>query len=106
MRREYNNASAVVESFTEKLTTQNFNNLSEDISIDSLRNNNLTPEKYNEKYRNIFLGIHAKNIKVTDLNIKRHKPTGRYTFSYNLTMDTSLGKMKRQSYHGFLIKKK
>ncbi|MDH2449296.1 penicillin-binding transpeptidase domain-containing protein (plasmid) [Priestia megaterium] len=105
MRREYNNASAVVESFTEKLTTQNFNNLSEDISIDSLRNNNLTPEKYNEKYRNIFLGIHAKNIKVTDLNIKRHKPTGRYTFSYNLTMDTSLGKMKRQSYHGFLIKK-
>lgn len=98
-------ATKVAKSFTTTIQQQKFDAVPNYVTNQSLKNNEFTKEQLISKYNNIFKGIEAHDIKITDINVKKKKKREKnYTFTYKLTMNTSLGALKQQYYNGVIVK--
>lgn len=92
---------AVLKKFTAMLTRQDFTKLDTVLASDAKDNSDFKTEDIITKYQNVYEGISAENIKVKKVNIKKGK--NGYTFSYQLSLMTSLGELKDMSYEGKLM---
>lgn len=96
-------AEKTANKFTKVLTKQQYDQLPSLVSNHAIKKYNYTKQSLIDKYTNIFNGIGAENIKVSDMSISKIK-NGKFQFSYKLNLTTSLGKMPTLSYKGKLVK--
>ena len=96
-------AEIMVGKFTKVLIEQKYDQLPSLVSNDSLKKYNYNKQSLVDKYTNIFNGIGAEKIKISNMTISKIK-NGQYQFSYKLNLTTSLGKMPTLSYKGKVIK--
>ncbi|MFS0657040.1 penicillin-binding transpeptidase domain-containing protein [Bacillus sp. 179-C3.3 HS] len=95
-------ALQAAQSFTKQIEKQDFTKLSDEVTSASLKANDFSKEQLAEKYDNIFSGIGAYDLKVSNLNVEKQDKGNGYEFSYDVTMKTSLGKLNKLSYSGVL----
>lgn len=87
----------VINKFASILNKQNFEDLSGILDRDSLKKTDFSADEVAEKYKNVYGGISASNVKIDDLKFdKKNKDS----FTYNLKMSTSLGQIKDLKYSG------
>lgn len=96
-------AEKQAQKFVKVLTQQQYDRLPSLVSNDSIKKYNYTNQSLIDKYTNIFNGIGAENIKISDMSVSKAK-NGQFQFSYKLNLTTSLGKMPTLSYKGKLVK--
>lgn len=102
---EFKTASKVAENFTNTIKNQNFEALPKLVTKQSLKNNEYTEDELISKYDNIFSGIEASKITISDVSVtKKEEDELDYKFSYKLTMNTSLGPLDEQNYSGVISK--
>lgn len=89
----------VINKFASILNKQDFDDLSGIIDKDSLKKIDFTTDEVIEKYKNVYGGISASNVKIDDLKFDKNN---KDEFSYNLKMSTSLGQIKDLKYSGQL----
>ncbi|MGM0239663.1 penicillin-binding protein PBP4(5) [Enterococcus sp. AZ103] len=82
-----------ITAFTKALKNQNYDQLSNYITIDAKTQKNYSKKAVNEKYQAVFTGIGANNVKISDIKIKGDD------FSYELSFSTGLGSLKN-NYSG------
>lgn len=91
----------VVQTFIKDLNKQSYDALPKLFTSDTEKQSGMTQEEAVKKYQNVYGAIEAKNLTTKDLQVaKKSKDT--YSFSYKLTMTTSLGEIKDLSYKGTL----
>ncbi|URZ86795.1 penicillin-binding transpeptidase domain-containing protein [Floricoccus penangensis] len=87
----------VINKFASILNKQDFEDLSGILDKDSLKKIDFSADEVAEKYKNVYGGISASNVKINDLKFdKKNKDS----FTYNLKMSTSLGQIKDLKYSG------
>ncbi|EUJ33200.1 penicillin-binding family protein [Listeria floridensis FSL S10-1187] len=91
-------ARQIAEDFTTDLKKADYKKLSETMSVKSLKSYNFTAEKVADKYETVYGGIGVKDISVKNLEVKPGKNSRTYDLSYELSMRTSLGKLRTQKY--------
>ncbi len=95
---------AAVASFTDYLKKEKFDKLPDVLVVSQSDKKVYSTKKIVEKYQNIFGGIGVSKLSIK--NIKIAKKSGKeYTFSYSLTMNTSLGELKNLHYSGTITQK-
>lgn len=97
-------AQKAVEDYTQALEKQDYSAMSKMVTTASLEKIGYTKEQMIERYENIYGGIGASNIKVSDIKKEKGTDAGNYQVSYTVDMVTSLGQLKKQTYKTTLEK--
>ncbi|MGE6631678.1 penicillin-binding transpeptidase domain-containing protein [Bacillus sp. NPDC077027] len=91
-----------VKSFTQNIEKKSYTKLADNVTASSLKTNDFTKKQLTEKYNNIFNGIGATDINVSNVKVEKQEKSNQYTFTYDMTLTTSLGKLSKQSYQGLI----
>ncbi|WP_239257147.1 penicillin-binding protein PBP4(5) [Listeria ilorinensis] len=102
-RSEAKDAEAAGEAFTDLLVKEKYDQLGGMVTSKSLQDAGFTKAAMQEKYQTVYDGIGVKNLKVSNLKTTEDKD-GRYQLSYDLDMETSLGKLRTQKYQTTISK--
>ncbi|MBC1398648.1 penicillin-binding protein PBP4(5) [Listeria fleischmannii] len=97
-------AKNAAEEFTNQLAAQKYTQLGDQVTSKSLKDLGFTKKEMEEKYETIFNGLGVKNIKVSNLNVTPGENSHSYQLTYDLNMQTSLGKLKTQNYKSTISK--
>ncbi|EMG29358.1 penicillin-binding protein [Listeria fleischmannii 1991] len=97
-------AKDAAEEFTNQLAAQKYTQLGDQVTSKSLKDLGFTKKEMEEKYETIFNGLGVKNIKVSNLNVTPGENSHSYQLTYDLNMQTSLGKLKTQNYKSTISK--
>lgn len=97
-------AKNAAEEFTNQLAVQKYTQLGDQVTSKSLKDLGFTKKEMEEKYETIFNGLGVKNIKVSNLNVTPGENSHSYQLTYDLNMQTSLGKLKTQNYKSTISK--
>ncbi|MDT2522886.1 penicillin-binding protein PBP4(5) [Enterococcus raffinosus] len=98
--QEKKQGEKTVQSFVKDLQKGNYQDMTKNLNADSVKKSGYSTKSVAEKYQSIFTGISASNIKMSDLTIDK-KGSG-YQFSYQLSVNTGFGQLKKQKYTGTL----
>ncbi|MHC5281112.1 penicillin-binding protein PBP4(5) [Listeria kieliensis] len=99
-------AKRVAESFTTNLKEGKYKQLAQDVTTDSLKEVGFTKKRLQEKYQVVYGGVGVQDITVKNLKVKPGANSRIYDLSYELSMRTSLGKLKTQTYKTTISKAK
>ncbi|WP_311772350.1 penicillin-binding protein PBP4(5) [Listeria rocourtiae] len=91
-------ANEAAENFTTNIKKQNFTKLSDDVTKESLKTSGFTAQEMEAKYKTVYTGIDARDIKVSDLKVAHDDAKNNYKLTYSLEMTTTLGEMAKQKY--------
>ncbi|EUJ20588.1 penicillin-binding transpeptidase domain-containing protein [Listeria aquatica] len=91
-------AERTAESFTTNLKKGHYDKLAEDVTKDSLKESQFSQKQLQEKYQAVYGGVGVQDITVKNLKVKPGANSRIYNLSYELSMRTSLGKLKTQRY--------
>ncbi|AQY49874.1 penicillin-binding protein [Listeria weihenstephanensis] len=92
-------ANAAAENFTTNIKKENFTKLSDDVTKKSLKSSGFTADEMETKYKTVYTGIDARDIKVADLKVTYDDAKKNYKLAYSLEMTTTLGKLAKQKYN-------
>ncbi|MDM5297184.1 penicillin-binding transpeptidase domain-containing protein [Bacillus pumilus] len=95
-------ALQAAESFTKRIEKKDFTKLADQVTSASLKANDFSKKQLAEKYDNIFNGIGAYDLDVSNIKVEKQDKENGYQFSYDVSMKTSFGKLTKQSYRGVL----
>lgn len=95
-------ALQAAQSFTKQIEKKDFTKLADQITSSSLKANDFSKKQVAEKYENIFSGIGAYDLNVSNVKVEKQDKENRYQFTYDVAMKTSLGKLTKLSYKGVL----
>ncbi|OFI50542.1 penicillin-binding protein [Floricoccus tropicus] len=87
----------VINKFVSILNEQDFEDLSVILDKDSLKKIDFSTDEVIEKYKNVYGGITASNVKLSNL---KFDGKNKDKFTYTLNMNTSLGQLKDLKYSG------
>ncbi|MGX6978112.1 penicillin-binding protein PBP4(5) [Vagococcus elongatus] len=91
-------AKTLVQNFTNILKNKEFGDLSKVLSEKTEAKSGFPDEEIIEKYQNIFTGIGAENLEFKSIEVSEEDK--KLSFSYTLSLTTSLGKIKDLTYKG------
>ena len=95
--QELKDAKKTATAFLKHLSKQEFDKLPENLDETSFKTNGYDKQSVVEKYQNIFPSIGAEGIKSKKVSVSK-KEKDVFTFTYQLSMTTSLGELKNLSY--------
>lgn len=91
----------LVNKYLTALKKQDFDTLPSLLTKDATKRNDFSTKEIVEKYQAIYPGIGADNLVAKKIKVNE-KSADTYTFSYSLTMTTSLGELKDLNYQGII----
>lgn len=87
----------IVKKFTSDISRSKFDEAADYITLPS----NVDKKNVIQKYKNIFSGIQLDNVSIKNIQVKKLK-NQTYSFSYQLSGNTPIGKLKNIQYKGTL----
>src|SRR5699024_7060566 len=72
--------------------------MSKVVSEKSLKDIGYTKDKMTKRYETVYGGVGAGKLKVSNVQVDPTKEKQQYAISYDVEMETSLGKLDKQSY--------
>lgn len=97
-QRRYESAEATVTAFVDALESQDFEEFTALVSVESLQQVGYSQQDLEERYEMIFSGIGASEFQISLLEFQLNEETDSFEFDYHLSMDTSLGRIENLLY--------
>lgn len=97
-QRRYEAAESVVDRFIDALEAGDFEEFTALLSSESIQEADYSQEELSERYEIIFSGIGASNFEVSTVEFMLNEESDVFEFSYQLSMNTSLGRLDDISY--------
>ncbi len=91
-------------AFTNQIAQEKYAKLSTYVTSKSLKAVDFTKKDLEAKYTTVFGGLGIKNVQVDNLHVTPGENSRTYDLTYDLNMQTSLGKLKTQSYKSTISK--
>lgn len=101
-KQQATQAEKALVSFTNTLKKEDFSKITDVLSADSLKKVEFTKEEVEQKYSSIYEGIGAAGISVSKAKVAK-ADSDTYSFSYTLSMTTSIGELKNLDYKGTIV---
>ncbi|WP_088810202.1 MULTISPECIES: penicillin-binding transpeptidase domain-containing protein [Listeria] len=91
-------------AFTNQIARENYAKLDTYVTSKSLKAVDFTKKDLETKYTTVFGGLGVKDVQVDNLQVTPGENSRTYDLTYDLNMQTSLGKLKTQSYKSTISK--
>lgn len=96
--RDEKAAQTTIDTYITALKKQDYSTMSKVVSEKSLKDIGYTKDKMTKRYETVYGGVGAGKLKVSNVQVDPTKEKQQYAISYDVEMETSLGKLDKQSY--------